>query len=59
MNVKSGKGVLVKEPNLPKLVQGQKYEHWIKQVDDWLEEMEKCWAHDRVGLGPYFVLIQL
>ena len=52
---KGGKSVLVKEPSIPKLVQGQKYEDWLKQVDDWLKEMEKCWAHDRADLGPYSV----
>ena len=48
---------MVKEPALPKFVQVQKYEDWIKQVDDWLVEMEKYWAHDRVGLGPYSAML--
>ena len=50
----SGRSVIVKEPPLPKLSKDQKYEDWIKQVEEWLEEMGKCWQ-DREGLGPYSV----
>ena len=50
----SGRSVIVKEPPLPKLGPGQKYEDWIKQVEGWLEEMEKCW-NGRDGLGQYSV----
>ena len=54
----NGRNVLVKEPPLPKLGPGQKYDEWIKQAEGWLEEMEKCW-NGRDGLGKYAVRINM
>ena len=50
----NGRSVIVKEPPLPKLGPGQKYDDWIKQAEGWIEEMEKCW-NGREGLGQYAV----
>ena len=33
----NGRSVIVKEPPLPKLGPGQKYDDWIKQAEGWLE----------------------
>ena len=48
-----GKSVLVKESKLPKLVKGQKFESWCKEVDYWKREMVGNRQGDATGLEEY------
>lgn len=54
-NRTGGKSVLVKEPKLPKLVKGQRFESWWKEVAKWKVELIGAWNNETVGLEEYSV----